>query len=141
MNKLLISSAISLALSLSACSEQKTPEQLIASAHQYSEQGNFANAIIDYKNAVRLLPKNAEVRLGLGRAYLNQGNYISAEKELDKAVVLGSAFAQTATFLAQVKTRLEKYAEVEKLVKLSEDLDDNSYLVVLSYAGMSMLAE
>ena len=109
---------------------KKTPEQLIASAHQYNEQGKFANAIIDYKNAVRLLPKNEEVRLGLGRAYLNQGNYISAEKELDKAVELGSSFAQTATLLAQVKSRLDKYAEVEKLVKLSEDLDDNSYLIV-----------
>ncbi|PKG81594.1 PEP-CTERM system TPR-repeat protein PrsT [Colwellia sp. 75C3] len=140
MNKIIITSAITLALSLSACSEQKTAEQLIASANLYSQQGKFSNAIIDYKNAVRLAPQSAEARLGLGQTYLNQGNYISAEKELDRAVELGISYAQAATLLAQVKTRLDKFEEVEQLVKLSEELNDNDYLTVLSYAGMAMLA-
>jgi putative PEP-CTERM system TPR-repeat lipoprotein len=140
MNKRIIASVITVVLSLSACNEKKTVEQLIASAHQYNEQGKFANAIIEYKNAVRLLPNNADARLGLGRAYLNQGNYVSAEKELGKAVELGSLFTQTVTLQAQVKTRLNKYAEVEELIKLSVNLGDNSYAIVLSYAGMSMLA-
>ncbi|PKI17787.1 XrtA/PEP-CTERM system TPR-repeat protein PrsT [Colwellia sp. 12G3] len=140
MNKIIITSAITLVLSLGACSEQKTAEQLIASANQYSQQGKLSNAIIDYKNAVRLAPKSAEARIGLGRAYLNQGNYISAEKELDKAVELGVSYAQAATLLAQVKTRLDKFEEVEQLVKLSEELNDNDYLTVLSYAGMATLA-
>jgi putative PEP-CTERM system TPR-repeat lipoprotein len=139
MNKIIIS-AMTLALSLSACSEQKTAEQLIASANQYSQQGKWSNAIIDYKNAVRLAPKSAEARLGLGKAYLNQGNYISAEKELDKAVDLGASYAQAVTLLAQVKTRLNKFEEVEQLVKISEELSDKDYLTVLSYAGMSTLA-
>jgi putative PEP-CTERM system TPR-repeat lipoprotein len=140
MNKLLITSTVALALNLSACSEQKTAEQLMASAHQYSQQGKFADAIIDYKNAVRLAPKNAEARLLLGQAYLNQGNYISAEKELDRAVDLAASYAKAATSLAQVKTRLNKTKEVEQLVELSEDLNDNEYLAVLSYAGMATLA-
>ena len=140
MNKIIITSAITLALSLSACSEQKTAEQLIASANQYSQQGKFSNAIIDYKNAVRLAPKSAEARLGLGQAYLNQGNYISAEKELDRAIDLGISYAQAATLLAQVKTRLDKFEEVEQLVKLSEELNDKDYHTVLSYAGMATLA-
>jgi putative PEP-CTERM system TPR-repeat lipoprotein len=140
MNKLLITTAVALALNLSACSEQKTAEQLMASAYQYSQQGKFSDAIIDYKNAVRLLPKNAEARLGLGQAYLNQGNYISAEKELDRAVDLEASYAKAATLLAQVKTRLNKTIEVEQLVELSEELNDNDYLTVLSYAGMATLA-
>lgn len=141
MNKIIITSAITLALSLSACSEQKTPEQLIASGNEYSQQGKVANAIIDYKNAVRLVPKNASARLGLGEAYLKQGNYISAEKELDRAVELGADFAETAPLLAQVKTRLDKFSEVEKLVKDSEDLIDSDYLTILTYAGISALAD
>ncbi len=140
MNKLLISSAVVLAFSISACSEQKNAEQLISSAYQYSQQGKFANAVIDYKNAVRLAPKNVEARLGLGKAYLNQGNYVSAEKELDRAVDLQASYAQAATLLAQVKTRLNKFEEVEQLVELSEELNDNDYLIILSYAGMSSLA-
>lgn len=141
MNKLLITSAVAFALSISACSEQKTAEQLLASAYEYSQQGKFANAIIDYKNAVRLAPKNADARLGLGKAYLNQGNYISAEKELERAVQLGASFIQTTALLAQVKTRLNKFSEVEELVKASEDLNDNDYLIILTFAGMSALAD
>jgi putative PEP-CTERM system TPR-repeat lipoprotein len=140
MNKLLINSAVVLALTLSACSEQKTAEQLMASADQFSQQGKYANAIIDYKNAVRLVPKSAEARLRLGQAYLNQGNYISAEKELDRAVDLEASYTQAATLLAQVKTRLNKHKEVEQLVGLSEELNDNDYLTTLSYAGMATLA-
>lgn len=141
MNKIIITSAITLALTLSACSEQKTAEQLMASANVFSQQGKFATAIIDYKNAVRLDPKNSAARFGLGRAYLNQGNYISAEKELERSVALGASFAQTATLLTQVKTRLNKSEEVEQLVRASEDLNDNDYIVILTYAGMSALTD
>ena len=141
MNKIIITSAITLALTLSACSEQKTAEQLMASANVFSQQGKFATAIIDYKNAVRLDPKNSAARFGLGRAYLNQGNYISAEKELERAVALGASFAQTATLLTQVKTRLNKSEEVEQLVRASEDLNDSDYIVILTYAGMSALTD
>ena len=128
MNKLLITSVVTIALSMSACSEQKTPEQLIASANNYSEQGKFADAIIDFKNAVRAAPKNANARLGLGRAYLNQGNYISAEKELERAITLGANFAEVAPLMAQVKTRLDKFSDIEQLVKASEDLKDLSLI-------------
>ena len=141
MNKIIITSAITLALTLSACSEQKTAEQLMASANVFSQQGKFATAIIDYKNAVRLDPKNSAARFGLGRAYLNQGNYISAEKELERAVALGASFAQTATLLTQIKTRLNKSEEVEQLVRASEDLNDSDYIVILTYAGMSALTD
>ena len=140
MNKIIITSAITLTLSLSACSEHKTAEQLITSANQYSLQGKVSNAIIDYKNAIRLAPKSAEARLGLGQLYLNQGNYISAEKELDRALALGVSFGQIVTLLAQVKTRLDKFEEIEQLIKLSEELNENDYLTVLSYAGMAALA-
>ena len=132
MNKLLITSAVAIALSLSACSEQKTPEQLIASANNYSEQGKFADAIIDFKNAVRSAPKNAYARLGLGKAYLNQGNYISAEKELERAITLGANFADVAPLMAHAKARLDKFSDIEQLVKASEDLKDQDYLVVLN---------
>jgi len=141
MKKIIITSAVTLALSLGACSEQKTAEQLLASANQYSQEGKYGNAVVDYKNAVRLSPKNADARLGLGNAYLNQGNYISAEKEIEKAAQLGTSFSQTAPLLAQVKTRLDKFDEVEKLVKASEDLADTEYLIVLTYAGISALAD
>lgn len=139
MKNIIIISTVTLALNLSACGEQKSYEQLIESAQLYSEKGQFSSAIIDYKNAVRLSPKSAIARLGLGRTYLQQGLYVSAEKELDKADELGVKFNETVLLQAQVKTRLNKYESMEELVKSSEELDDKSYVTVLTYAGITAL--
>lgn len=141
MSKLLITLVVILVLNLSACGERKTPEQLIVSAGQFSQQGKYADAVIAFKNAVRLAPKNAQARLGLGHVYLNRGNYISAEKELERAVELGADFAKVAPLLAQAQTRLDKLSAVEELVKASEDLHDGDYLIILTYAGMCALGD
>ena len=139
-NTTIIASAIALALGLSACSEQKTLEQLLASANEHSQKRNFSSAIVELKNAVRLSPQNAEARLALGHAYLEQGNYIFAEKELDKSLELGMDLSNAAPLLAKVKAKLAKYDELQALVEKSTNLNDNDYIKVLVHAGMSALA-
>ena len=136
----IIASAIALALGISACSEQKTLEQLLASANEYSLNRDFSSAVVELKNAVRLSPKSAEARLALGHAYLEQGNYIFAEKELEKSLVLGIDFSNAAPLLAQTKAKLAKYDELQQLVEKSTNLNDNDYIKVLIYAGVSALA-
>lgn len=136
----IIASAIALALGISACSEQKTVEQLLASANEYSLKRDFSSAIVELKNAVRLSPKNAEARLALGHSYLEQGNYIFAEKELEKSLVLGLDFSIAAPLIAQVKAKLAKYDDLQQLVEKSTNLNDNDYIKVLIYAGVSALA-
>lgn len=136
----IIASAIALALGISACSEQKTLEQLLASANEYSLNRDFSSAVVELKNAVRLSPKNAEARLALGHAYLEQGNYIFAEKELEKSLELGMDLPNTAPSMAQIKAKLAKYDELQELVEKSTNLNDNDYIKVLIYAGVSALA-
>lgn len=139
-NTTIIASAVALALGISACSEQKTLEQLLASANEYSTKRDFSSAIVELKNAVRLSPKNAEARLALGNAYLEQGNYIFAEKEIEKSLKLGMNLSNIVPSMAQIKAKLAKYDELQQLVEKSTDLNDIDYIQVLTYAGISALA-
>lgn len=138
-NTTVIASAIALALGISACSEQKTLEQLLASANEYSQKRDFSSAVLELKNAVRLSPKNAEARFALGNAYLEQGHYIFAEKELEKSLALGLDLSNVAPLMAQVKAKLAKYDELQMLVEKSTDIHDDDYIKVLIYAGVSAL--
>lgn len=141
MNKItIIASAVAIALGVSACSDQKSLEQLLASASEHSAKRDFGSAVIELKNAVRLAPKSAQARLALGKAYVEQGNYVFAEKELEKAQQLGIDQANVAPLLAQVKAKLAKPEAVYQLVETSADLNDDDYIIVLTYAGIAALA-
>jgi len=136
----IIASAVALALGLSACSEQKSLEQLLASASEHSAKRDFGSAVIELKNAVRMAPKSAQARIALGKTYLEQGNYVFAEKELEKAQQLGIDQANIIPLLAQVKAKLSKPEAVYQLVEISGDLADDDYIIVLTYAGIVALA-
>ena len=82
------------AIGLSACSEQKTTQEYIAASKVYVENLEYDAAIIEIKNAVRQAPKNGEVRYYLAQAYIGQGSYLNAEKELNKAVIFFSLLTQ-----------------------------------------------
>ncbi|MCW8833659.1 MAG: PEP-CTERM system TPR-repeat protein PrsT [Colwellia sp.] len=142
MNKTtIIASAVALAIGVSACSEQKSLEQLLASADEFSAKRDFGSAVIELKNAVRIAPKSAQARIALGEAYLEQGNFVFAEKELEKAQQLGIEQARVAPLLAQVKAKLAKPEAVYQLVETSGDLNDDDYIIVLTYAGIAALTQ
>lgn len=141
MKKSIITSVIALTLALSACSEPKTAQQLIVSGNDFVQVGDFSSAVIEFKNAIRLEPKNANARFVLANAYLEQGSYLNAEKELSRALTLGMNFSSIAAVMARVKTRLNNAADVYLLVERSDDLTDNDYIQVLTYAGISAFNE
>jgi len=99
------------------------------------------NSVIEFKNAVRLEPKNANARFALGNAYLEQGNFINAEKEFSRSVELGLSFSNVAALMARVKTHLDKADEVYQLVERRDDLTDSDYMEVLTYAGITSLKQ
>ena len=130
-----------LAVVLSACSETKTAQQLILSGNDFVQVRDFSSAVIEFKNAIRLEPKNANARFSLGKAYLEQGNFINAEKEFSRSVELGLSFSDVAALMVRVKTHLDKAEEVYRLVELSDELTDSDYMEVLTYAGISSLKQ
>ena len=83
-----LSLAIGLALGTTGCS-QSTPESYVLEARQFVEAGDTPAAIIAYKNAVQLAPKDAAIRFELGQLYIENRDFASAEKELNRALELG----------------------------------------------------
>ncbi|WP_100656219.1 XrtA/PEP-CTERM system TPR-repeat protein PrsT [Alteromonas flava] len=96
--------ALAVSLSLSGCSK-KTPEEHISAAQAYIQQDNTKAAIVELKNAIQLNPKATEARVQLGKLYLAQSDFASAEKELQRALDNGHPPAQVIPFLSQAYRR------------------------------------
>jgi putative PEP-CTERM system TPR-repeat lipoprotein len=79
---------LALVLVCAGCSDYATPEQLIASAKQERDKGNYRNAIIHLKSVLQKSPQNAEARYLLGVTYNDTGDFKSAEIELRRAIEL-----------------------------------------------------
>ncbi|GAA5218546.1 XrtA/PEP-CTERM system TPR-repeat protein PrsT [Corallincola platygyrae] len=109
------------AIALAGCGENRTEEDYLNSASGYIEQGQPSAAIIEYKNALKLNPKNAQVRLLLGKAYLLQGDAEGAKKELERALELGVERSEALVPLAKV---LNQTARLDELLELTQDLSE-----------------
>ncbi|GAA0540630.1 putative PEP-CTERM system TPR-repeat lipoprotein [Rhizomicrobium palustre] len=72
---------------------------LLRQARQAMSQGRANVAVLYLKNAVALAPKNADVRLELGYAYLRSGDAASAERELRTARSSGAQDARALPIL------------------------------------------
>lgn len=136
-NKLTL--AICVALSLTACSPNKTTDEYLAQAKTFSETRDHNSAIIALKNAVRIEPKNPNARFLLGAAYLAQGDYLAAEKELEKAEKLGSDNEMLITKLVQTKLKLHEFDYIYQIVSELGKVNDEEAVVILTYAGMAAL--
>lgn len=136
-NKLAL--AVSVALTLSACSPSITTEEYLIQAQAFAEKHDHNSAIITLKNAVRLEVKNPKIRFALGTAYLEQGDYLSAEKELEKAEKLGSNDELLLTNLVQTKLKLNKFEYVYKIAEQNSDYPEADQVIILTYAGIASI--
>jgi tetratricopeptide (TPR) repeat protein len=98
-----------LALSLAAallvsCSRapQDTAASLIVSGNRYIESKDYVKAVIQFKNAIRLEPRNAEAFYRLGMAQLAAGNMLEAVPALVKAAEIDPRHAGAQLALAQL---------------------------------------
>ncbi|MDG3088291.1 PEP-CTERM system TPR-repeat protein PrsT [Vibrio hannami] len=76
-------------------------EDFVGSAEKYLASNEVNAAIIELKNAIKYSPQEAKPRLILGEIYLKQGNFVSAEKELSRALQLGTPKEQVVPLLAR----------------------------------------
>jgi putative PEP-CTERM system TPR-repeat lipoprotein len=130
---------VCLAISISACSPKMTAEQYLAQATELSEKRDYKSAIIALKNAAKLDVKNASVRYYLGATYLAQGDYFSAEKELEKAETLGSDNGLLIANLVQVKLKLSKFDYVYQIAEQSQAYQAAEQVTILTYAGIASI--
>ena len=71
---------------LVACGD--SPDSLVGSAKEFLAKGDTKSAVIQLKNALQKSPDIAEARFLLGKAQLDTGDVLAAEKELRKALEL-----------------------------------------------------
>lgn len=75
------------ALLIAACG-QPSSESLMASAKEFLAKGDRNAAVIQLKNLLKQAPNDGEARLLLGQALFDADDFVSAEKELSRALEL-----------------------------------------------------
>jgi putative PEP-CTERM system TPR-repeat lipoprotein len=93
--------ALSLGMALGGCQRATDPAALIAEARQYRQQGDINAAVIQLKNALQKDPNNRDARRLLGEVYIDQADAASAEKELRRALALGTPSADLLILLGK----------------------------------------
>ncbi|WP_165312843.1 XrtA/PEP-CTERM system TPR-repeat protein PrsT [Vibrio ziniensis] len=108
-------------------------DKYLDNAQKYIEKNEIPSAVIELKNSIQNSPDDAKPRLLLGKIYLQQGGYLEAEKELSKALELGSPNEEVITSLLNAKLNLGKNQEVINTVSDSRVSDPyiNSELFAL----------
>jgi putative PEP-CTERM system TPR-repeat lipoprotein len=101
-----------LSVGISACSRTETTETLLADAKQYQQKGDTKAALIQLKNAVAKSPEDGEARMLLATLYSETGDYVSAEKEVRKAMGLGIPAERTLPLLGKSLVALRKFQNV-----------------------------
>jgi len=99
-------------LLVSGCGLTMDNEDRLDRGEQALADGEHRAAIIDAKDVLRDEPNNVRGRILLGRASVQVGDGPSAEKELRRAVQLGTAAADVASELARALLIQAKYQQV-----------------------------
>ena len=107
-----LTAVASVAAVLAACGE--SPDKMVSSARDYLAKGDAPAAIIQLKNGLQMAPENGEARFLLGKAHLEVRDFITAEKELRRALELNQPADAVLPPLARAMTEL---GQQEALVK------------------------
>lgn len=98
-----------IALLLAGCGHKADPMALMAEASKLEKAGNLNGALIQLKNAAQAKGDDKNVRLQLGRLYLNLEDYASAEKEFKRARQNGADSAVTDPLIAKALSGQHDY--------------------------------
>lgn len=106
MKSLMIFGAL-LLLCGTACNRtpQEKAARFLKSGHDYMARKDYARAALQFRNAVKLLPKDAEAEYQLGLAYLSGGDLNQAVAALFRATQLDPKHLGARVKLAEVMAR------------------------------------
>ena len=119
--------------------DSTTEKAYIAKASTFIEQGNFAAASIELKNALLKNPMSPEARWMLGNVYLETWDGAGAEKELRRARELGVSDAAILPLLARALLMEDKPKAVIDL-EIPLDLPTVAHSQLLTSAGLAYIA-
>lgn len=130
---------LSIALAVTACSEQVSVESHLENAKSYLNQNKVNESIIELKNAIRGDSKNAEARFLLGRIYLNLGDGAAAVKELERAHQFNYAVNKVLPLLARAYILTDSDVDVLALSEAATELANEEKSHYLAYQTLAAL--
>ncbi len=96
----------------------QTTNELISLADQAQSQREYRTALIYLKNAAKQDPQNISVRLKMIHLFVETGQGVQAEVELDKAKRLGAKSAEIAVLAAKAKFLQGQFGELTENINL-----------------------
>jgi putative PEP-CTERM system TPR-repeat lipoprotein len=103
-------------LTIAACGQEKSEQQMLLDAKSYLNKGDPAAASIELRNTLQKNNESAEAHYLLGNIHLILGNIAIAEKEFNRAIQTG--WDQEQTYFALART----YITAKKFQKLLDDI-------------------
>jgi len=129
-------------LFITSCSKQTSVEKLISQANEALATGNHATAIIHLKSALRQDSISVDARVLLGKSYLESGDFLSAKKEIERAISLSSNYDNYITDYFRVLNETENESLVLKLYNEQKNLTEAAKLhAAYSALKLANLAE
>ncbi|MEZ5571792.1 MAG: PEP-CTERM system TPR-repeat protein PrsT [Halioglobus sp.] len=138
MNRILRSLSLLLVTCiLLGCGEDVTSDDHVLQAREFLKQSNDQAAIAELKNALQKDVQNTQARALLGTLYFETGLYEDADKELSRALSMGTEPSVVVPVLAQVLLGLGDYDRLDSLTL--DGLDPKSKSTVQAAKGLSMM--
>ncbi|MCC2614887.1 PEP-CTERM system TPR-repeat protein PrsT [Aestuariibacter halophilus] len=131
--------ASSLVVLLGTGCSQQSSDELVAKAQSHMAQQNHAAAIIELKNAVMQSPDDPTVRALLGEAYVEDGQLLAAEKELNKALDNGASAERVLPKLAFALYHSEQLEGFERLAGMLDGVSPQTVNIVNLYRLLAAL--
>ena len=130
---------LSVALALTACSEQVSVESHLKNAKIYLNENKVNESIIELKNAISGDSQNAEARFLLGQVYLNLGDGAAAVKELEHAKQFNYAANKVLPLLARAYILTDSDIDVLELSGEASKLANEEHSRYLAYQTLAAL--
>ena len=130
---------LSIALAITACSEQVSVESHLESAKSYLSQNKVNESIIELKNAIRADSKNAEARFLLGQIYLTLGDGTAAVKELERSYQYNYAVNKVLPLLTRAYILTDSDVDVLALSTAAKKLSTEEQSQYLAYQTLAAL--
>ncbi len=126
-------------LALAACGFEESSETHLDRAKEYIETSDNEAAIIELQNTLKLNGASGEARWLLGKVYLELGEILAAEKELQHAQGLGWTEDDIRPAMARTLLAQGKFSEV--LALDAKDLSPAAAALLLSSQTTAALSE
>ena len=118
---------------------QESVDDYLERGKQFSANKEWKSAIIEFKNAVKLEPENAQARAELGQAYTQTFSSNAAIKELSRAIDLGYNKDELIIPLAKSYRQINQSQNILDNITVNDSQSKNTQALVNAYRGIAYL--